>query len=299
MGKVRIVTDSSAQFLDQSVVARYEITIVPLEIRLGLRTYREGVDLDAEGFFRRMEESDQVPTLLPPTLDRLAEAYTRLGRETDRILSLHLSRAIHSTWQQARDASKTVLGRTEIVVLDSQTASVGLAFLAEEAARMAEETDSIGDIVRHIRSVIPRIYSLFYVESMEYPRRFGLVSESQAILGTMLGVKPFLTIEEGELSAIEKVRTRSQALDKLVEFVSEFSDVERLVILQSTPYTTEQTRTLQDRLTAEVPTPGIRTFPVTMYNPSLACLLGPDAMGIVILEGEQEDPDDFAEDEFS
>jgi fatty acid-binding protein DegV len=125
------------------------------------------------------------------------------------------------------------------------------------------------------------------VNSLEYLRHNGLLSEAQSILGTMLNIKPFLTIEDGELIPMEKVRTQSQAIDKLVEFVAEFSDVEELVILQNTPYATDQTRLLQDRLATEFPG---HHFPVMMYGPSLATMLGPDGMGVVV--HERLDPED-------
>ncbi len=288
-GKVRIVTDSSAQFTDPTVVRRHNITVLPLEIQLGSTIYREGVDIDADDYFQRLAETNAMPALLPPGVERFAETYAKLNRETDQILSIHLSRAMHTTWQNAKAATQTLLGRCEITVLDSQTTSVGLALLIEAAAKCAEQGASLDDVVRTVRKLIPRIYAIFYVESLDYLYRGGLVSESQAILGGMLGVKPFLTIEEGELITMEKVRTRPQAIDKLVEFVTEFSGVEHLIILQNTPYVTEQTRMLQDRLAFEFEE---RPFPVAVYNPSLATFIGPDATGIMVFEGDSDDEDD-------
>ncbi len=154
---------------------------------------------------------------------------------------------------------------------------------------MAEETDSLDDIVRAVRAMMGHIYAIFYVESLDYLHRNGLVSESQAILGAMLGIKPFLTIEEGELITMEKVRTRAQAIDKLIEFVTEFSSVEHLVILQNTAHITEQTRNLQERLAIEF---SARPFPVTVYSPSLGTFIGPDAMGIIVLDNDIEEYDD-------
>jgi DegV family protein with EDD domain len=287
--KVRIVTDSSAQFTDPSIIQRYNITVVPLKIQLGDRLYKEGVDLDPDDFFRKVSHDKIKPVLLPPDVDTLADTYARLNRETDQILSLHLSRLMHSTWEAARIASQTLLGRCEIAVVDSQTASVGLAMLVEAAAKLAEETTSLDDIVREVRSMAGHIYSIFYVETIEHLQRSGLVGESQAILGTMLGIKPFLTIEEGELITMEKVRTRPQAIDKLVEFVTEFAGVEQLVILQHTHHLSEQTRTLQERLALEVSS---HPFPVVTYKPSLGTFIGPDAMGIIVFENEEAMWDD-------
>jgi fatty acid-binding protein DegV len=98
----------------------------------------------------------------------------------------------------------------------------------------------------------------------------------------MLGIKPFLAIEEGEIIPIEKVRTREKAIDKLTEFASEFTNIERGVILQSSKTPTEYTRLLLEQL--EIACPGLR-FPVMRYGPALACQLGPDSMGVFIYEG--------------
>ncbi len=282
-GKVRIVTDSSAQFLDPGVVERHKIAVVPLSIQIDSRTYREGIDIDSASFFRLLADSRSAPTLLPPSVDQFSDTYMRLHRETDQVLSIHLSRSMHSTWQNARTATQSLLGRCEIAVLDSQTTSVGLGLLVEAAAHLAEQTNSLDEIVHQIRAMVSRIYAIFYVESLAYLQHNGLVSESQAILGGMLGIKPFLTIEEGQLITMEKVRTRPQAIDKLVEFVTEFTEVDNLVILQNTPHVTDQTRMLRERLTLEY---SARSFPIMVYGPSLGTFIGPDATGIVVFEKE-------------
>jgi DegV family protein with EDD domain len=261
---------------------------VPLTIQLGSQTFREGTDIDADTFFRLASHGSPPVTLTAPPVDVFADLYRQINRDTDQILSLHMSRHMSETWENARTASKTLLGRCEIVALDSMTTSVGLALLVESAAEAAESGADLPEIVRMIRAMLPHIYSVFYVETLDYLRHNGLLSEAQSILGAMLDIKPFLTIEEGELIPMEKVRTQLQAVDKLVEFVTEFSVLERLVILQNAPYPTDRTRQLQDRLAIEFPG---RQFPVMMYGPSLAALIGPDGMGVVVHEGPDEEED--------
>ncbi|HEX2620285.1 MAG TPA: DegV family protein, partial [Phototrophicaceae bacterium] len=108
------------------------------------------------------------------------------------------------------------------------------------------------------------------------------------------GVKPLLSIEEGRLMPIEKVRTRLQAVERIVEFVTEFDGIRKAVILQHRPAISEQTRMLQDRLSVDVPN---REFPYSVYSPSLAALIGADASGLVLLEDETENYNhDFSED---
>ncbi len=279
-GKIRIVTDSSAQFLDPTIVSRYGIKVLPQTITFGGQRFRENTDLDTAGFFQ-LAGSGMIPMLVPPTVEQFTEVYTALHRETDRILSIHLSRAMSKTWDHAQQATRSLLGRCSITVLDSMTASVGLAMLVEEAAKLAETTQSLDEVARAIRKRVPFVYAIFYTETFPYLQRGGMVSESQAVLGAMIGFRPFLTIEDGELVSMEKVRTKSQAVDKLIEFVAEFDTQDRLVILQHTPAPTDQTRQLQDRLVSEL---GQRVPPVVMYSPSLGTYIGTDAMGIIVFQ---------------
>lgn len=286
MGRIRIVTDSSAQFLNPGLVKHFDITVVPLKIRFGDQIYREGIDLDAEGFFRRvLTEGMAMPTLEAPSVAEFVEVFSRLNHETDRVLALLMAHGLSNTWANAHAATELLLGRCEIVVIDSMTTSVGLGFLVETAARAAATTDSLENVVRIVRGAIPRLYAVFYVETLDYLLRANLIGEAQAILGKILGIKPFLTLEDGEAVPMEKVRTRPQAVDKLIEFVTEFSSIEELVILQNTPHITEQTRMIQDRLALEFEG---RDFPVMMYGPALGTHLGPDGVGIMVYEGEEE-----------
>ncbi len=286
MGKTRIVTDSSAQFLNPALIKQLDITIVPMTICFGDQVFQEGIDLDAEGFFRRvLTEGMPAPELKAPSVEQYTEAMSQLIHETDHIIVLPMAGGLSASFKNASVAAEALRGRCDIVVIDSLTTSVGLAFLAETAARAAETTSSLEAVVRVIRGAVPRVYSVFYVETLDYLFRGNLIGEAQAILGKILGIKPFLTIEDGHLVAMEKVRTRSQAVDKLIEFVTEFSEVKQLVIVQNTSHITEQTRLIQDRLAMEF---GGNDFPVMMYGPSVGTHLGPDGVGIIVYEAEDE-----------
>jgi fatty acid-binding protein DegV len=117
------------------------------------------------------------------------------------------------------------------------------------------------------------------------------MTSSHTILSALLGIKPFIGVEHGRLALIEKVRTRAQAIDRLVEFVVEFAEIEDVVILQHKTYMSEQTRMVQDRLAVEFPG---QYFPYSLYGPSMASLIGADATGLVVLERETDSiEDDF------
>ncbi|MBN1964776.1 MAG: DegV family protein [Anaerolineae bacterium] len=281
------MTDSSVQFLYPSSVQHLEITIVPMTIRFGRERLVDGLDLDADMFFHRvLTDGMPRPELIAPTVADYAAVFSQAAPLADGILVLPMARGMSESFRHAQLAAQALMGRCEIAVIDSMTTSVGLGFLVEEAARAAHEHDSLEQVVRIVRGAVPRVYSVFYVETLDYIFHANLIGEAQAILGKMLGIKPFLTIEDGELVTMEKARTRNQAIDKLLEFVSEFSHLDKMVILQNTPHLTEQARLLQDRLALEF---NGRDFPIMMYGPALGTHLGPDGVGLVIFEGEAED----------
>jgi DegV family protein with EDD domain len=178
------------------------------------------------------------------------------------------------------------MGNCEIVVIDSQTLCAAQAMLVRVAAKASQTEATVDQVVRLVRGAVDRVYSIYYIDTLDYLLQNRIMSRPHAILGTMLGIKPFLTLEEGELVPIEKVRTRTQAIERLVEFAVEFADVEEIAILQHKPRLSEQTHQLQDRLSAEFPG---RHFPYATYSPSLAALIGTDATGVVILESEVSD----------
>ena len=151
----------------------------------------------------------------------------------------------------------------------------------DDLVRIEDPEVDVGEIMRQIRGVIQRIYIVLITDTMDYLEHSHLISPAQAILGTMLDIRPFLAIEEGDIIPMEKVRSRERAIDKLTEFASEFSDIERIAILQSTPYPTEETKMLQERLEPIVPG---HEFPILLYGPLLASHIGPDGMGLVVYE---------------
>lgn len=291
MQPVQIVTDSCADFTNPHFLSQHPVTLVPNKITVGGKTYREGVDLNAEDALRLFARLPQPPVVQPPTEAEYLDVYTRLARETPTIISIHVSREISTSWRLARRAAQQLAGNCRIIVIDSQTLSAGQAMLVRVAAQALETQETVEDIVRVVRGAVERIFTVLYTESLDYLLRSHIMGPSHTILGAMLGVKPVLSMEDGRLMPMEKVRTRVQAIERLVEYAVEFSDVEDAVILQHKPFMSEQTRMLQERLAVDFPG---RHFPYAMYGPSLAALVGTDATGLVVLETEPEkDTDDF------
>ena len=278
---VQIVTDSAAD-TDPSIARRLGITVVPLTVRVEGNEYLDGVEIGAEELLLRMTRERVRPEIVGPTAESFYEVYSGLARETDQIISIHSSASLSSTWREAQLAARSFLGRCDIVVMNSETLSLGLDLLVQEAAELARAAVPLNNIVRHIRGMIRHVYIVLVTETLDYLEHSGRISPAQAILGSMLHIKPFLAIEEGDIIPMEKVRGTDRAIDKLIEFASEFSTIERMAILQSTPYATDDTRFLRDRLNLIAPG---HEFPILLYGPLLASHIGPDATGLVVYEG--------------
>ncbi len=282
MGKVHIVTDSAAHFTNPATPAALGITVMPLVIKFGPEFFTDGVNLSEDEFFERLVEGQHHPFYRAPVLEDFRGLYSEILRSTDQILSIHMSSKLGEVVERAQAAASDYLGRSKIIVVDSSTTSVGLSILVEAAAQAAQRGESLDDIVRMMRGMIPHIYTVFFTRSLNCLEHSGRIGKSQAILGTMLGIKPFLTIEDGQIIPMEKVRTRERAIDKLVEFVSEFTRIELVTILHGASTLPEDTQLLLDRLTLNCPH---YTYPVMRYGPALGCDIGPDGLGIVVYEG--------------
>jgi len=280
MGKVAIVTDSTA-YLEPGVAQALDINVVPLNVSLGDETLHDGIDITTEAFFLRLEQGGVVPRTSPPSVRAFEQVYASLHAHTDQILSIHISGRLSQTANHAQRGADSLLGRCSIAVVDSMTTSLGLGILASAAARAAQQGANLDEVVRLVRGMIPHIYIVFYVDQMDYLERGNRIGRAQAILGTMLNVKPLLFMEDGEIIPLEKVRTHEKAVEKLFEFVAEFSELEQAAIIQRYAYPTDETKMLLERL--EQLFPGL-PFPIIQYGPVLASHIGPSAMGVVVYE---------------
>lgn len=282
MPPVKIVTDSNAYLPDGRAVGDLGIEVVPLTIRVGQHTYQEGVSIAHETLLRKLAQDPKSVSVEAPSEGEVAAMYKRLGRTTDKIVAIHLSGALNDIVEVSHAAARGFLGRQRIIILDTATTSVGLGLIVEAAARAAAEEAPQAEIVRIVRGMIPHMYALFFSDTLDYLESWGRLGSAQALLGTMLDLKPVSTMEDGNLLPIEKVRNYTRAVDKLYDFIIEFSHIEQLYILQR-GFETEAAQLLE-RLEIVFPN---REFPVIGYPPSLAVHIGPKAMGIMVYEGNR------------
>ena len=280
MARVAIVTDSNA-YLSPRLAERLGVIVLPHTIHLPQGSFKEGVNLTPSQYFRMVQDSrrDALPSASGPSLEEFIDLYGQLFRQTDQILSLHISSHLSKTVENAQMASKLYLGRCRIEVIDSLSTTVGLGYMVQTAAVAAASGHDLDDCIRLVRGMMSHIYLFFLTKHLPYLEREHRISPAQSILGTMLNIMPLLQIEDGEIIPLEKVRTSQQGIDKLFDYVSEFSQLKKAVILQHG--FDKETSALLERL--ETAYPG-REFNILTSNPSLAVHMGPDSLGVVVLE---------------
>ncbi|OUC08497.1 hypothetical protein RY27_08620 [Litorilinea aerophila] len=271
--------------MSPDVLEKYQIEVIPHRIKVGGALVEEDSSFTADQLFRRLQEaqargSNRLPDVHPADVNTILDVYQRLGRESEQIVSLHMSSALSGMWQQARRAAEMLKGRYSIRVIDSLSTSFGLGLLVEQAARAAEAGASIHEIARVVNGAIPHLYVTIFAESLHFLERSARLGPSQSVLGTMLGIKAMLMMEEGRLIPLEKVQTREEVVDKLYEFVAEFAHVERVGVLQHN-YEAPQ-EALLERLQELLPKVTISRL---TYPPSLASYLGPNMIGVIVYEG--------------
>lgn len=279
MSRVKIVTDSTAD-MPPDVVETLGITILPLTIHLGQKILRDGVDITPADFVQRMARAATPPRTSAPTQAQFDEIYNELTKGGGEVVSIHVSSKLSQTYHNAQRAAMPLLGRSKISVIDSRLITVGLGMLVTAAGRAAAQGASLDEVVKLVRGMIPRIYIGFFVETLDYLERGGRIGKAQALLGNMLNIKPLLILEEGEIVALEKVRTRAKAIEKLVEFITEFTHIQKMVVLHGN--TPGDVATLIEQTNLLVPNLDIA---VDHYGPVTATHIGTDALGVVVYEG--------------
>jgi DegV family protein with EDD domain len=218
---IRIVTDTTCD-VPPEMAEEYDITIVPINIQFGTDSYQEGVDMDWDLFYQKIEETGVLPTTSQPSAGAFAEVYRRLAAEgADTIVSTHVTSKLSGTYQSACLAAEEVAGEVKVFPHDSLAGSAAMGFACVEASRMARAGKTPEEIVARLDEIRARVNVILVLESLEYPRKSGRVGGLAATLGSVLNMKPIVSLEDGLLDTVEKVRTRKKSLARLLDIMEE------------------------------------------------------------------------------
>ena len=279
MSKIAVVVDSTSDLPDAER-DRLAITVVPLNVHFGDEVLRDNVDITPNQFLERLMTARQLPTTSQPSPALFEQAFRDLATDHDAVIAITLSSKLSGTFQSANIAAEAVSDTIRVEVIDSQMASVALALQAVRAAELAAKSDDLDAIVQQLRAEVASYQLVFFADTLDLLQRGGRIGKAASMVGSVLKIKPLLRVDEGQVVPYERARTRSKAIDGLVDFVLAVPSVGYLGILHDGNL--RDAGIIRDRVAERVPSDRIL---YSQYGPVLGAHIGPGALGVSVLEG--------------
>lgn len=242
---IRIVTDSVAD-IPADLVEKLKIIVVPLTVTFGQQDYLDGIDITSSEFFQRLASGGDLPKTTQPSIGAFQEVYQKLTAEGNEIVSIHASSKLSGTFNSASQAAKEVDG-IKIELVDTMNVSLAEGLTVIAAARMAQKKDAkLKEVAEFAKKTAAKVDVYITVDTLEYLKRGGRIGKAAALVGTLLKVKPILTIREGAVHPYGKARTRVKAVALIKDIVTEGGPYAEIAVLHAT--TPEEMKALKGEL---------------------------------------------------
>ena len=278
---VKIVTDSLSD-ITSDLAQELGVTVVPLYVRFGEEVYRDRVEITTDEFYHRLVHDAAFPATTQPPPGDFVNVYNKLAKETDEILVITLSSKLSGTYQSALQAKSLIEGKCRIEVIDSLKVAMGLGLIVIAAAKVAKTGASLDELVDLVYKAMPRSHLIAYFDTLKYLAKGGRIGKAQGLLGAVLSIKPILTVKDGEMSPLTRVRSRTAGMDYLCNSVAGFSNIEELAVEHCT--TPDDADKLVERLDSFFPKKRIYRSTI---SPVVGTYAGPDALAVTVLEAEK------------
>lgn len=280
---VHIVTDSTAD-LPAALADSYGISVVPLKVMFGMDTYRDRIDISEDEFYSRLATTKEMPKTSQPSSGEFEDVYRRLLADGNPIFSAHISARLSGTLNSAQTAAAAVAGVGEVRTFDTKQASMALGFVAMCLARAAKAGASLDELQKLAEEASNKTQLLFFVDTLEYLQRGGRIGRASAVIGSLLNVKPVLKLEDGEVRPVERVRTRSKAIERVYEWLNGLSGPSKIAVLASPPF--DDRAKLVERVRVRFPNAKLYE---SLLGPVVGTHTGPGLLGAVAYEGPKFD----------
>jgi fatty acid kinase fatty acid binding subunit len=275
---LKVVVDSTSDIPAQ-LAKEWDITIVPAYVVFGGKSYRDRFDISEDEVYARLDHDSVFPTTSVPSPQDFADVYNKLADKTDEIISIHVTSRESGVYNSALLGRDLVTKKCHIEVIDSQSVAMCYGILAIAAAKEAKAGASLEKVAEVVRQSIPRMHLLMVLDTLKYVVRGGRVGKGYGLLGSVLRVKPLLTIRDGKLMLAGVARTRAKAIKRLYDFVESFPQVSEVAVSYTT--SKEEAEALAEQIKADFP-----DIPLyfTRVGPVLGTHAGPGAMGVAVRE---------------
>jgi DegV family protein with EDD domain len=271
---IKIVTDSTAD-LPPVLAKELGITVVPLYVRFGDKTYRDGVDITGDEFYKRLLTDPIHPNTSQPTPQDFTDVYRELSQKADGIVSIHISGKLSGTCSSALQAKEVVAAECPVEVIDSKTTSMALGLIVMAAVKIANTGTSVKQVAEDVKQVVSSVKLLVLFNTLKYLAKGGRIGKAKSMLGSVLNVKPLLAIKDGEFVPVAQVRSRSKGIDKLFDFAIGTPNVEDMAVIHST--TSDEAESLASRIGTEIKLEQVR---IARLGPVLGVHGGPGVLAV-------------------
>jgi DegV family protein with EDD domain len=275
---VKVITDSTAD-LPADLARSLGISIVPVYVNLRGRSYRDGVDITLDEIYQKMVENDTPMTTSQPSPAEFAAAFRRVLKETDEVISINLTSRLSGLYESAVRGKDMVAGKGKIEVVDSASLTMGLGLITLAAARIANSGATLFQVLEATKQAIAHLHVWGMFDTLKYALRSGRLGKAGNLLGSLLNVKPLLTVKEGTLHPLGLVRTRMKGIERLIENFTHCRDVAEVGIIHST--CPDEAQTLRARLSAVL---DAKLIHVSRVGPALGLHAGPGTLGLAVRE---------------
>ncbi len=279
---VKIVTDSLSD-ITSDIAQGLGITVVPLTVFFGQESFLDRITMTTDEFYYKLTHGATWPTTTQPPPGAFADVYNKLAEETDAILVITLSSKLSGTYGSALNAKSLVKKKCRIEVIDSLTVAMGLGLVVIAVAKAAQAGANLDEIVDLVHRAMPRSHLIAYFDTLKYLAKGGRIGKAQGLLGAMLSVKPILTVKDGEMSPVTRLRSRAAGMDYLYNFVAGFPHIEELAVEHAT--TLDEADRLVERLSSVFPKERIYRSTI---SPVVGTYAGPGAMAVTVLEAAKK-----------
>ena len=275
---VKVVVDSTSD-IPEKLAKEWDITIVPAYVLFGGKSYRDRLDISEDEVYARLDHDSVFPTTSVPSPQDFADVYNKLADETDEIISIHLTSRESGVYNSALLGKGLINKKCHIEVIDSLSVAMSYGILAIAAAKEAKTGATLEKVTEVVRESIPRMHLIMVLDTLKYVVRGGRVGKGYGLLGSVLRIKPLLTMRDGKLMLAGVARTRTTAIKRLYDFVEDFPQVSEIAVSYAT--SKEDAEALAERIKSSHPDTPLY---LTRIGPVLGTHAGPGAMGVAVRE---------------
>ena len=286
---VAVVVDSSS-CLPPDLLRKWNITVVPHELIIGQRSFRDGVDIRPDEFYRLLSQSDDVSlSTAAPQPGHFLEGFLTAGERAPNVLCLTLSAEFSATYRSACAAVEMANGRlsnTRVEVIDSRAAAGGSGLIALAAARWATTGLGLEQIVERVKQLVPRVNLLAFLDTLRYLRRSGRVRKIDAWAGALLSIKPLTELRLGEARMLEKPRSRLKATHRMLDIMRHRVGLKPVVVNVMEAGAAQDAQALSQRIDSDF---NCQEIVNSQFTPVMGLHTGPGLLGVAFYTDEQDE----------